>query len=142
MKELDEMEKINAKLSAAVEEVTLEHFKKNEVSLLMSSSLDSEFCSCRFISVTKNVLFKDEIRRRPPVVNAACLLAFHINILFLLMNELDNYMFSLFMWSVPNCTYLHEQCTILTTIYANVYNVVHIWLVYNVECTETVSANT
>ena len=92
MKELDEMEKINAKLSAAVEEVTLEHFKKNEVSLLMSSSLDSEFCSCRFISVTKNVLFKDEIRRRPPVVNAACLLAFHINILFLLMNELDNYM--------------------------------------------------
>lgn len=31
MKELDEMEKINAKLSAAVEEVTLEHRKKNEV---------------------------------------------------------------------------------------------------------------
>ncbi|XP_030934628.1 AUGMIN subunit 3 isoform X1 [Quercus robur] len=31
MKELDEMEKINAKLSAAVEEVTLEHFKKNEI---------------------------------------------------------------------------------------------------------------
>ena len=31
MKELDEMEKINAKLSAAVEEVTLEHCKKNEV---------------------------------------------------------------------------------------------------------------
>ncbi|KAB2636636.1 hypothetical protein D8674_027170 [Pyrus ussuriensis x Pyrus communis] len=30
MKELDEMEKINAKLSAAVEEVTLEHRKKNE----------------------------------------------------------------------------------------------------------------
>ncbi|CAL5350799.1 unnamed protein product [Camellia sinensis] len=30
MKELDEMEKINAKLSAAVEEVTLEHCKKNE----------------------------------------------------------------------------------------------------------------
>lgn len=33
MKELDEMEKINAKLSAAVEDVTLEHCKKNEVSL-------------------------------------------------------------------------------------------------------------
>lgn len=31
MKELDEMEKINAKLSVAVEEVTLEHCKKNEV---------------------------------------------------------------------------------------------------------------
>ncbi|GAU21216.1 hypothetical protein TSUD_11330 [Trifolium subterraneum] len=31
MKELDEMEKINAKLSASVEEVTLEHVKKNEV---------------------------------------------------------------------------------------------------------------
>ncbi|XVF32077.1 hypothetical protein REPUB_Repub17cG0050800 [Reevesia pubescens] len=30
MKELDEMEKINSKLSAAVEEVTLEHCKKNE----------------------------------------------------------------------------------------------------------------
>jgi len=29
MKELDEMEKINAKLSAAVEEVTHEHVKKN-----------------------------------------------------------------------------------------------------------------
>ncbi|KAL9252248.1 AUGMIN subunit 3-like protein [Drosera capensis] len=31
MKELDDMEKINAKLSAAVEEVTLEHVKKNEI---------------------------------------------------------------------------------------------------------------
>lgn len=31
MKELDEMEKINAKLSTAVEEVTLEHYKKNEI---------------------------------------------------------------------------------------------------------------
>ncbi|KAJ6680802.1 HAUS AUGMIN-LIKE COMPLEX SUBUNIT 3 [Salix purpurea] len=31
MKELDEMEKINGKLSAAVEEVTLEHCKKNEI---------------------------------------------------------------------------------------------------------------
>ncbi|GKU88836.1 hypothetical protein SLEP1_g3053 [Rubroshorea leprosula] len=31
MKELDKMEKINAKLSAAVEEVTLEHCKKNEI---------------------------------------------------------------------------------------------------------------
>ncbi|XP_070678636.1 AUGMIN subunit 3-like [Malus domestica] len=31
LKELDEMEKINANLSAAVEEVTLEHRKKNEV---------------------------------------------------------------------------------------------------------------
>lgn len=31
MKELDEMEKVNAKLSAAVEEVTLEHCKKNEI---------------------------------------------------------------------------------------------------------------
>ena len=31
MKELDEMEKVNAKLSAAVEEVTMEHCKKNEV---------------------------------------------------------------------------------------------------------------
>lgn len=31
MKELDEMEKINAKLSTAVEEVTLEHCKKNEI---------------------------------------------------------------------------------------------------------------
>ena len=36
MKELDEMEKINAKLSAAVEEVTLEHCKKNEVILTNS----------------------------------------------------------------------------------------------------------
>lgn len=33
MKELDEMEKINTKLSAAVEEVTLEQCKKNEVIL-------------------------------------------------------------------------------------------------------------
>ncbi|KAK1426915.1 hypothetical protein QVD17_15595 [Tagetes erecta] len=31
MKELDEMEKMNAKLSAAVEEVTREHCKKNEI---------------------------------------------------------------------------------------------------------------
>lgn len=31
MEELDEMEKINAKLSIAVEEVTLEHYKKNEI---------------------------------------------------------------------------------------------------------------
>ncbi|CAH1451870.1 unnamed protein product [Lactuca virosa] len=31
MKELDEMEKLNARLSAAVEEVTLEHCKKNEI---------------------------------------------------------------------------------------------------------------
>ncbi|XP_027360496.1 AUGMIN subunit 3 isoform X1 [Abrus precatorius] len=31
MKELDETEKINAKLSAAVEEVTIEHVKKNEI---------------------------------------------------------------------------------------------------------------
>ncbi|EPS71828.1 hypothetical protein M569_02934, partial [Genlisea aurea] len=31
MKELDEMEKINSKLSAAVEEVMLEHCKKNEI---------------------------------------------------------------------------------------------------------------
>uniref|UniRef100_A0A6N2L8W4 HAUS augmin-like complex subunit 3 N-terminal domain-containing protein n=1 Tax=Salix viminalis TaxID=40686 RepID=A0A6N2L8W4_SALVM len=31
MKELDEMEKINGKLSVAVEEVTLEHCKKNEI---------------------------------------------------------------------------------------------------------------
>lgn len=31
MKELDEMEKVNAKLSVAVEEVTLEHCKKNEI---------------------------------------------------------------------------------------------------------------
>lgn len=31
MKELDEMEKVNAKLSAAVEEVTHEHCKKNEI---------------------------------------------------------------------------------------------------------------
>lgn len=31
MKELDEMEKINTKLSLAVEAVTLEHVKKNEV---------------------------------------------------------------------------------------------------------------
>ncbi|KAJ0112479.1 hypothetical protein Patl1_02627 [Pistacia atlantica] len=31
MKELDEMEKINTKLSVAVEEVTLEHCKKNEI---------------------------------------------------------------------------------------------------------------
>lgn len=34
MKELDEMEKINANLSAAVEEVTLEHCKKNEVIII------------------------------------------------------------------------------------------------------------
>ncbi|KAL8143808.1 hypothetical protein V2J09_016840 [Rumex salicifolius] len=31
MEELDEMEKINSKLSSAVEEVTLEHFEKNEI---------------------------------------------------------------------------------------------------------------
>lgn len=31
MKELDEIEKIDAKLSAAVEEATLEHCKKSEV---------------------------------------------------------------------------------------------------------------
>ncbi|GAB2282405.1 AUGMIN subunit 3 [Dionaea muscipula] len=31
MKELDEMEKINAKLTAAIEEVNLEHCKKNEI---------------------------------------------------------------------------------------------------------------
>jgi len=35
MKELDEMEKINAKLAAAVEEVTLEHCKKIEVMLIL-----------------------------------------------------------------------------------------------------------
>lgn len=35
MKELDEMEKINAKLAAAVEEVTLEHCKKIEVILIL-----------------------------------------------------------------------------------------------------------
>jgi len=33
MKELDEMGKINSKLSTAVEEVTLEHRNKREVSL-------------------------------------------------------------------------------------------------------------
>lgn len=33
MKELDEMGKINSKLSAAVEEVTLEHREKREASL-------------------------------------------------------------------------------------------------------------
>ena len=33
MKELDEMEKANAELAAAVEEVSLEHNKKKEVSL-------------------------------------------------------------------------------------------------------------
>lgn len=31
MKELDEMEKVNVRLSAAVEEVTIEHHKKNEI---------------------------------------------------------------------------------------------------------------
>ncbi|MED6164171.1 AUGMIN subunit 3 [Stylosanthes scabra] len=31
MKELDEMEKMNANLSAAVEDVSLEHVKKNEI---------------------------------------------------------------------------------------------------------------
>lgn len=36
MKELDEMEKVNSKLSAAVEEVTLEHCKKNEVMTIRS----------------------------------------------------------------------------------------------------------
>lgn len=35
MKELDEMGKINSKLSAAVEEVTLEHREKREVSLAL-----------------------------------------------------------------------------------------------------------
>ncbi|KAL9275219.1 AUGMIN subunit 3-like protein [Drosera capensis] len=35
MKELDNMERINAKLSAAIEEVTLEHVKKNEHFLLL-----------------------------------------------------------------------------------------------------------
>ena len=44
MKELDEMEKINAKLSAAVEEVTLEHCKKNEV-ILTNSDLFPCFSS-------------------------------------------------------------------------------------------------
>jgi hypothetical protein len=34
MKELDEMEKINTKLSLAVEDLTLEHVKKNEVTWL------------------------------------------------------------------------------------------------------------
>lgn len=45
IKELDEMEKINAKLSAAVEEVTLEHCKKIEV---IYSSISRK----KFISVT------------------------------------------------------------------------------------------
>ncbi|KAB1224147.1 HAUS augmin-like complex subunit 3 [Morella rubra] len=43
MKELDEMEKINAKLSAAVEEVTLEHLKKNEVYVLSVILFINEF---------------------------------------------------------------------------------------------------
>lgn len=34
MKELDEMEKVNARLSTAVEDVMLEHSKKAEVYLL------------------------------------------------------------------------------------------------------------
>lgn len=43
MKELDEMEKINAKLSAAVEEVTLEHCKKNEVIVVLIFPSSHEF---------------------------------------------------------------------------------------------------
>lgn len=46
MKELDEMGKVNAKLSVAVEEVTLEHCKKNEVKIiwgLMSNTISYSF---------------------------------------------------------------------------------------------------
>ncbi|GFZ13353.1 HAUS augmin-like complex subunit [Actinidia rufa] len=45
MKELDEMEKINAKLSAAVEEVTLEHCKKNEELGLQRRVFVDFFCN-------------------------------------------------------------------------------------------------
>ena len=51
MEELDEMEKINAKLSIAVEEVTLEHYKKNEVvnlGFLMMGA--SSFCATLFLT--------------------------------------------------------------------------------------------
>ncbi|KAD0131097.1 hypothetical protein E3N88_44753 [Mikania micrantha] len=43
MKELDEMAKMNAKLSAAVEELTREHNKKNEVSSTVPEVDDSKF---------------------------------------------------------------------------------------------------
>lgn len=49
MKELDEMEKVNAKLSVAVEEVTLEHCKKNEVttpSLHLKLPVPLSFLGC------------------------------------------------------------------------------------------------
>lgn len=45
MKELDEMEKVNAKLSVAVEDVTLEHCKKNEVYLHISTPNSHSFSS-------------------------------------------------------------------------------------------------
>ncbi|KAH9649931.1 AUGMIN subunit 3 [Citrus sinensis] len=45
MKELDEMEKINAKLSVAVEEVTLEHCKKNEEVGLQRRVFVDFFCN-------------------------------------------------------------------------------------------------
>ncbi|KAM1031638.1 hypothetical protein TB2_034850 [Malus domestica] len=45
MKELDEMEKINAKLSAAVEDVTLEHRKKNEEIELQRGAFVEFFCN-------------------------------------------------------------------------------------------------
>jgi len=53
MTELDEMEKINAKLSTAVEEVTLEHYKKNEVVsvgfLMMGASSVCATCSLIYL---------------------------------------------------------------------------------------------
>lgn len=54
MKELDEMEKINAKLSAAVEEVTLEHCKKNEVIFFLFHLLPSSFVN-QSISFVENL---------------------------------------------------------------------------------------
>lgn len=54
MKELDEMEKINAKLSSAVEEVTLEHCKKNEVGLCKSYFILS--FSIFWVLFTKNLI--------------------------------------------------------------------------------------
>lgn len=66
MKELDEMEKVNAKLSAAVEEVTQEHCKKNEVTSLlhlMKLSRWSEVTKGAGWVIVKRVVFFVHIER-------------------------------------------------------------------------------
>lgn len=57
MKELDEMEKVNAKLSTAVEDVTLEHCKKNEVSLEMMTLYSLSFF-CELLLFLIQYLFR------------------------------------------------------------------------------------